>query len=273
MKKVSTKKTNMNRAAPQAAPPRLAPDPVTALEHSAAQIATPTDLAPLQSKSQTISGEVRGLAVRDGASLARGNEMLVMVVSAKKSVEEKRTFFTGPLRTHVKRIDTLFRAVLDPLEIAERELRAKISTYRQAEAEAEARRRREAEEAAAEAERAAEEKRRKAEQARSEKERVRLEKEAAVAEESAEATAHAAAMLAPTAPPKTMVAGSGTVAARKVWTFEVRDAAQIPREYLIVDERKLRAAVRSGLREIPGVRIYEDESLAVTGGRDSGGGF
>ncbi len=49
----------------------------------------------------------------------------------------------------------------------------------------------------------------------------------------------------------------------KVWKFEVTDANQVPREYLEVDETKIRKAVGSGMRSIPGVRIYEDTQLRI----------
>lgn len=52
----------------------------------------------------------------------------------------------------------------------------------------------------------------------------------------------------------------GSVVNTKRWTFEVIDAAKVPREYLMVDEQKIRAAVDvSQVREIPGVRIYQTE--------------
>lgn len=44
---------------------------------------------------------------------------------------------------------------------------------------------------------------------------------------------------------------------RKTWTFEITDEAQIPREYLKIDEGKIRDAIKMGVREVPGLRIYE----------------
>jgi hypothetical protein len=49
---------------------------------------------------------------------------------------------------------------------------------------------------------------------------------------------------------------------RTDWDFEVQDASQVPREYLMVDEKALRfAVVGRGLRQIPGVRIFEKRSV------------
>lgn len=49
---------------------------------------------------------------------------------------------------------------------------------------------------------------------------------------------------------------------RKVWTFEVTDEDQLPRKFLMADEQHIRKAVAEGIRDIPGVRIWEDERMA-----------
>ena len=51
---------------------------------------------------------------------------------------------------------------------------------------------------------------------------------------------------------------SGTLAYQvKNWKFEIVDADVVPRQYLTVDEKKIREAVDMGLRDLPGVNIYE----------------
>jgi hypothetical protein len=52
----------------------------------------------------------------------------------------------------------------------------------------------------------------------------------------------------------------------KRWTFEISDAGQIPREYLVPDEALIRAAVNQGVRDIAGVRIFQETGLAVRKG-------
>lgn len=49
---------------------------------------------------------------------------------------------------------------------------------------------------------------------------------------------------------------------KKVWRFEIKDEDLIPRAYLMVDEVKIRKFIGTGVREIPGVRIYEDVDLS-----------
>lgn len=42
------------------------------------------------------------------------------------------------------------------------------------------------------------------------------------------------------------------------WTFEIVDRNQVPNGYWIIDEGAIKADIAKGLREIPGVRIYEE---------------
>lgn len=52
---------------------------------------------------------------------------------------------------------------------------------------------------------------------------------------------------------------------RKTWKYEILDEAQIPREWLCVDTSKIQKAITrrvpEPVRDIPGVRIYEHESV------------
>jgi len=49
----------------------------------------------------------------------------------------------------------------------------------------------------------------------------------------------------------------------KRWTYEVIDVTSVPEEFLAVDDTEVKAAIKGGVREIAGLRIYQDESLAV----------
>jgi len=62
------------------------------------------------------------------------------------------------------------------------------------------------------------------------------------------------------------VVGSGgrvTATAQTVWKAEVVDPAAVPRQFLMVNEAAIKAAVAGGMREIPGVRIFEDVRTVV----------
>jgi hypothetical protein len=48
-----------------------------------------------------------------------------------------------------------------------------------------------------------------------------------------------------------------------VWKFEVSDWREVPQEYWMIDETKLGKAVRGGLREIPGVKIWSEQAVVA----------
>ncbi len=55
------------------------------------------------------------------------------------------------------------------------------------------------------------------------------------------------------------VAQHSTEGVRQIWTFEVQNLANVPREYLMLDDKKVRQAIRSGERSIPGLMIFQQQ--------------
>jgi ATPase subunit of ABC transporter with duplicated ATPase domains len=55
------------------------------------------------------------------------------------------------------------------------------------------------------------------------------------------------------------------VSFREVWDFEITDEDLIPREYLVVDETKIRRVVTAlkGDAKIPGVRVFKQKRIAA----------
>jgi hypothetical protein len=49
----------------------------------------------------------------------------------------------------------------------------------------------------------------------------------------------------------------------KTWTFEITNANAVPREYLMVDTVLIREAMRNGVRDIPGVRFFQEDGLSI----------
>lgn len=104
--------------------------------------------------------------------------------------------------------------------------------------------------------------------------RAKLEAERRAAAEAARKAAEEAALFdetppAPVAAPVVKEAArvigfSGTKASASVkWVHEVTDAQAVPRQYLMVNEAAIKAAIAGGVREIPGVRIFEDVRTAI----------
>jgi len=57
------------------------------------------------------------------------------------------------------------------------------------------------------------------------------------------------------------------VSVKKVWKFEITDANQVPREYMIVNEKAIGQVVKAtnGAVKIPGVRAYQENQIAAKG--------
>lgn len=55
----------------------------------------------------------------------------------------------------------------------------------------------------------------------------------------------------------TRTEGGASASIRTQWTGEITDPDQVPREYCSPDQGKITQAVKAGIREIPGIRIYE----------------
>ena len=64
--------------------------------------------------------------------------------------------------------------------------------------------------------------------------------------------------------PKTIRSETGSASFAKEWTWGPEDKCdkeKVPLEYLTIDRPKITQAVKQGIREIPGIPIYEVESV------------
>lgn len=214
---------------------------------------------------------------------------LQQIKARQKQVEETRKAITRPLDEAKRAVMALFEAPAGFLECAEKLLKAKMLVWSdeqerkqrelQARLEAEASREREclAAEAAAVQAKAEEEARKLREQAESaaaQGDAARAAKLESKAESRIEAAAEKAEQLKmeaaiTTAPivnvPLTIAKG---ISAREEWDFEIVDANAVPREYLMIDEKVIRAMVkaRKGQTKIPGVRVFSRKNLAARAG-------
>lgn len=182
-----------------------------------------------------------------------------------KRVDAKRDELVRPLNTRVKEINAYAKNLEAPLLQAERHLKAQLVAYQVEQEEikkAEARR--------------AEEERRRAEaelRAKQEAERAELattddwfgagdqaasELEAKHAAEKARLEAEAKARIFD-------IQQKGVKNARKVWRCELLDISLVPKEFQIVslNEKAILAAARAGVTSIPGVRIWQDTTVAI----------
>jgi hypothetical protein len=145
-----------------------------------------------------------------------------------------------PHRDYLRQLGNIFKQFQDPLEHFPRVLGQKLADFRRFQ-ENERRRKIAAQEAEARRLREAEEK--KAQEA---------------AEKGAPYEPVAPAPVVVEEPPKVTRTAEGSSSQRKDWTFEITDPEKVPNEYRVIDEKMIRKAVKAGIREIPGVRIYQD---------------
>lgn len=190
---------------------------------------------------------------------------------AEKAHKREKEYFLKAGRIvdgFFKRRCTRLTGALVPIAVRLKAYRDQIAA-RDAERHEEARRASEAE-----AQRAAEEEAeyraeadRLAQEARSPAERRHAAEQSLLAE--AAASRAAAAQQAVLARPEpTHIRGDygSTAYVRKVWTFEVIDLDQVPRDYMSLDVEVVREAItKDAVRDIPGLRIYQSETLHVRG--------
>jgi len=196
----------------------------------------------ITSQSEQVLNVAQSIEIVDDNSLKQATDLVSWIAKVKKSIEEKRQFFVKPLNDQVKRINDMFKNYIKPLEQADTTVRGKILSYRQ---EQERKRREE------------EERLRKL----AEEEQKRLEKQAA--KKGIEAPPPQIVVPTIQAAPKTIKSDLGATQVRTVWDFEIEDETKIPREFLQPNITAIRAAVKAGVRNIPGVRIFQKEELAV----------
>jgi exonuclease VII large subunit len=60
-----------------------------------------------------------------------------------------------------------------------------------------------------------------------------------------------------------MLVEDGKLTKVKKWVWELEDEQSIPREYLTLDEKKIDEAVKQGIRNIPGIKVFEKEEITM----------
>lgn len=180
------------------------------------------ELAPKAEQNAQALVMLQAMPVTTEEEHAFAGDVLLTVKAQWKELEEKRTAVTGPINDALKELNSWFRPAQGPLKEAERILKEKISTYIIA--------RKQANEAA-----------------------MLAAAEAAQAGDGATAMVHVGAIQE--AP---RVAG---ISVKEVWDFEVENIDEVPREFLTLDEKKVREAIwyadtqKTPPRPIPGLRF------------------
>jgi hypothetical protein len=150
------------------------------------------------------------------------------------SIEGARKAEKDQILKDGRTVDAFFAALADPIKRAGDKVVAEINRYQRAKLEAE----------------------RKAAAEREEAER----KAAALFDEAPPAPV--APVTAKDAARVTSLSGVKASASTR-WVHRVVDPEKVPRQYLMVNDAAIKAAIAGGTRHIPGVEIYEDVRTAI----------
>lgn len=214
----------------------------------------------LRATAQELCSAAGEVVIFTRADVSHATDLVKAIKDRAKQIEEERTRLVKPFNEGVKQINGRFKAMLAPLQDAETEVKGKILSFQ-----------REEEKKAREEQQRLEQERLKREQ--EERKRLEAEEDARKAEmEEGEeydrpampvAPAPVAAPVASSFRPTTYGQTGAVSTVKKQWASELVDITQVPAEYLLLDQVKVNQAIRAGLRDIPGLRIFEKEILQV----------
>jgi len=195
-----------------------------------------------RAKINEIAQQCKNIIVSNDDSLATAENLAKTAREVDKLIETKRKEVTKPLLDRKKEIDNFAKEITAELNDAVKGLRSQILTYKQ------------------EQERKRQEELRRIEEEKRKKEEELKAKLAAEEEIKPEEVQEFKEIRAEEQKLQSAPAPSGI---RKQWTFELVDLNKVPHQYLMLDEAKVKAAIKLGVRDIPGIRIFQKESLVL----------
>ena len=163
----------------------------------------------------------------------------IKMFSAK--VEAARKDHVSPFNEFVKRINSAFKPIIEDLANCEQQIKDKLLVWI-----------------------------RHKEQLRIEEERKRqVEFEKQVEEKKFEEGVFGSSDKV-VAPPLPIIAANGpargdlgTASTKTIWRWELVDIKKVSIDLLMINDKLVNEKVRSGIREISGIRIYEDKTIAI----------
>lgn len=220
---------------------------------TATEVVKPPDTAELQAEISVLLMDAQELMINSPGSYTDAGTFLRLIKTRRAKIADT---FNEPINAAHRAHKAMLAAKQEhdkPAADAERIVKNKMGAY-QAEEE---RKRRVEENRLREIARKEEEDRRLAEAAWLEAQGRKEQAEQVIS----------APVPTPTVVVPSQVPKAEGISTRKVWKYRIVDAALIPREYLIPDEKKIGAHARSMCKaaHIPGIEFYSEDSVAATG--------
>jgi hypothetical protein len=210
----------------------------------AAQSAKTLDLALRESEIKALEVKADALVVANEDGEKGATDLAMQLKAIGDNLEDRRKSIKEPGLAWGKMVDAAFKPLTDKVQAAVGRLRLKVQNYRQ---------------------KLFDEQRRKEEE-----ERRAFEKQAEMERKKAEKKGQEFVKpeFVPSAAPvpKTTVSSSGaTSTAKLVWTFEVVKLDAVPMDYWELNRTMIQDVIDSGVREIPGLRIFQRPQVAFRG--------
>ncbi len=215
------------------------------------EIIETAELAKMRAIVPTLVDKAVAFQVESDESYEKGSQVLNYLKTQTTSLDKLRKHFKGPILESGRRIDAFFKELTHPAKEAIEIVNDKMAVWWRVKEEA---RQKALDEA-----RIAEAERMKAEH---ERENIQRDMEAEGVEvEEEDLPEMPPAVIVPEAP-----TASGTTI-RKTWAFTLMDLKKVPRIYLKLDEQAIRASIRDGVRDIPGLEIFEEVNFSKRANR------
>jgi hypothetical protein len=210
--------------------PAAAPAPVNPYDMTPVR----TALQPYMAKIDAMQTQAAAVTIASDDDNTWAIEMGLQAKKLTKAIEDARKRFVADPGEFVRSVNALAKSFSEKLVGIEYGLKRKIGEYQQ---------RKELE-------------RRKAE---GEARRQAAELQAKLDAEAKAANVEPVQIEAPAVPKASgpVRTAEGTSYQHTEWRFVIQDDAAIPREYLMPCETRIRQAVKDGIRNIPGIRIFE----------------
>jgi len=187
---------------------------------------TQKEIQLIQKQVSPVVRRAESYEVETRENVEEASNYLLKIREVEKAIEAKRLEFTKPINQSLKAINSTFKELSSPLEKARKLLTDKILDWRRKEQERIA----------------AEEAKRMEEVRKLQSKGIEVPELPTI--EKTEATI-------------------GKTQARKVWTFMVEDFSKVPDIYKMINNVAVNDAIRNGHRIIQGLKIYQEEILAI----------
>ena len=184
------------------------------------------ELQVLEKQVSPLVSQADGYKIDSVEAVDEASIFLKKVRDTERSIEAKRLEFTQPLNQSLRAINATFKKLKEPLFQARMLLTGKIVEWKTAERE------------------------------RLEKEEARRRK----IQEAHEKKGHEVKAPIVLDRPDNKIGNTQT---RKVWTFEVIDFSKVSDQFKAIDRSAVMTAIRLGVREEKGLKIFQEEKLSI----------